>query len=1262
MAANNADFKICTFNCNGLNDSQKRKDVFDFLRNLNCSIYFLQETHLKTQSENFIRSCWGYNIWLSGSDTNKNGVAILFNNNFEYKVHKVIRDPEGAYIVLDIELLKKRLTLVNVYGPSSGDNPNFIERLKDYIAEIGNDYTICAGDWNCVLDMKIDTRNYQSTINRPRTRYKIKEFMSNYNLVDAWREFYPNSRAYTWRKFNSVKQSRLDYFILSEELVPEISKIKIEPGYRSDHSFVILSLKKEQIKRDRPFWKFNNSLLKDKDYVDQIKELILELKEEYAVKVYALDNIKNIPNEDIQFQISDQLFFEMLLTKIRGKTISYASYKKKSEKMKEENLMNEIGKLETNVEENTMIQLEELKTQLQEIRDKRIEGMLVRSRVRWMQDGEKGSKYFCNLEKRNFVDKSLGFIEKENGEVISDQKDILNEVKQFYANLYSFKDVNEIDLKTTLPNAPTLSDENSKLIEGQITFAEAALALKNMKNNKSPGPDGFTVEFYKFFFTDIGIFLVRSINNGFQEEQLSVTQRQGMITCIPKEDKPKQYLNNWRPISLLNTAYKIASACIANRLKTVLPDIIHECQTGFLKGRYIGENIRLLYDTLMYTETEQIPGLLLQIDFSKAFDSVSWKFIQSSLEFFNFGPDIKRWVRTFYNKANSCISVNGQYSTWFNIERGVRQGDPCSPYLYLICAEILSLMIRTNDKIKGIKLKEKEFLLSQFADDTTLGLDGSKRSFTEAIHTFDLFSSISGLHINNDKTIAVWIGSRKNCGVRFCRDRNFCWDPGIFKILGVKFSTDTNVISDLNYEGKILKIRRILNIWKKRQLTPLGKITVIKTLVIPTVAYLFINVPDPSDIFLRELEGELFGFLWDNKPSKIKKAVVFRTYEDGGLKMCNIYSFLAAMKLGWLKRLEGGGRLKDFTHDIYPILDKVISFGGEYANLVMQRTQNAFWKDVMKHYKKIYVKTTVTSIDEFMSECIHYNINITRDKKVIYVKEWCDEGVIKIGQLVNADGNFMTFDEFRLEYPNVERTNFLIFEGIIKGIKQYLRKCDLQLSPAFKIGDPKLWTCLRRGNKFIQQMWIRCDIAPVAVDKWNKQFINLNWKLIFTRCFQISVDTRLKWFQARILHRLIPTEKFLHACKIADSPLCVFCKGEIETIVHLFWHCDLIKTFWKDLLTLLKSKCLGCEALVFTEQLVLFGVSENIVTDKVLDLIVLHAKFYIFKCKLQKALPVLQVYLKILGKVYTDEKFLATISGKYYDFCIQWMPYMSILN
>lgn len=123
---------------------------------------------------------------------------------------------------------------------------------------------------------------------------------------------------------------------------------------------------------------------------------------------------------------------------------------------------------------------------------------------------------------------------------------------------------------------------------------------------------------------------------------MSITQRQGIITCIPKGDKPRQYLKNWRPITLLNVTYKLASACIANRLKQVLDTIISKTQTGFIKGRYIGENTRLIYDLMNFTEINNIPGLLIFIDFEKAFDSVSWNFPEKVMDFFNFGDSFKK--------------------------------------------------------------------------------------------------------------------------------------------------------------------------------------------------------------------------------------------------------------------------------------------------------------------------------------------------------------------------------------------------------------------------------------------------------------------------------------------------------------------------------------------------------------------------------------------------------------------------------------------
>ena len=155
----------------------------------------------------------------------------------------------------------------------------------------------------------------------------------------------------------------------------------------------------------------------------------------------------------------------------------------------------------------------------------------------------------------------------------------------------------------------------------------------------------------------------------------------------------------------------------------MLPELTNEDQAGFMSGRYIGDNLRLIYDVIAYSKRKNLPGLLLNVDFEKAFDSVDWKFMFKVLKAFSFKKDICRWIETFYTNINSTVTVNGQPSKWFPICRGCRHGDPVSPYLVIL--EILGIMIRENKHIKGIFVNNVEHKLSQYADDTEFLLTGN---------------------------------------------------------------------------------------------------------------------------------------------------------------------------------------------------------------------------------------------------------------------------------------------------------------------------------------------------------------------------------------------------------------------------------------------------------------------------------------------------------------------------------------------------------
>ena len=705
-----AELKILSYNAQGIGGISKRTDIFDFLRNTNCDIYCLQETHFTDTEERSILDLWNGECLFNNYKSNARGVAILFGKNLEYKIHKQIKDNEGNFLVIDLTAQQQRFTLINIYGPNS-DSPSFFKKIIQHLEEIGNsDYIIC-GDFNLVLDPYIDCSNYKN-INNPKSRELLLDYMETNDIIDPFRESNPQLKRYTWRRRNPLKQARLDFFLTSESMSQYIKVSKIGASYRSDHSLVTLELNFTNISHGKSYWKHNNSLLTELEYLKTINKKILDVKKQYALPVYNIDEIDNIPNTEIQFNINDQLFLDVLLMELRGQSISYSSFKIKQRNNLEKDLINKITYLENNLNETNFGELDILKTELQDIRQEKLKGNLIRSRAEYIDKGERPTKYFCGLEKHNYISKTMQSLQKDDGTVLIEQDAILKETEQFYKNLYSSRDseLEDINLNEYVGQTmKTITDDQANRLEGLLTLEEISCTLKNMKNGKSPGLSGFSAEFFKVFWKQLGVFVLRSLNHGYTIGELSITQKQGIITCIPKDNKPKIFLKNWRPLTLLDTVYKLASGTIANRIKTVLDDIINKDQTGFIKGRSIVENIRLIYDMMKFTDEKNIPGLLLLIDFEKAFDSLSWNFLHKALEHLNFGDYIRKWVKVCYKNISSAVSVSGHLSAFFNIERGCRQGDPLSPYLFVICAEFLATKIRKNKTIKGISINNIEF-------------------------------------------------------------------------------------------------------------------------------------------------------------------------------------------------------------------------------------------------------------------------------------------------------------------------------------------------------------------------------------------------------------------------------------------------------------------------------------------------------------------------------------------------------------------------
>ena len=187
----------------------------------------------------------------------------------------------------------------------------------------------------------------------------------------------------------------------------------------------------------------------------------------------------------------------------------------------------------------------------------------------------------------------------------------------------------------------------------------------------------------------------------------------------------------------------------------------------------MGENIRLISEVLDYVDEANIPSLMFFSDFEKAFDSIDHDFMYKVLSHFNFGQDLIKWTRLFYTDSKSCIFNNGHMTDFFKIQRGVRQGCPLSPYLFIICIELLSYSISANNNIKGIYFKGNKIKSSLFADDATLILDGLKESFEALMYTMDNYSNVSGLKLNSSKCNVLRSGPLKNANISYLKDRKF---------------------------------------------------------------------------------------------------------------------------------------------------------------------------------------------------------------------------------------------------------------------------------------------------------------------------------------------------------------------------------------------------------------------------------------------------------------------------------------------------------
>jgi hypothetical protein len=405
--------------------------------------------------------------------------------------------------------------------------------------------------------------------------------------------------------------------------------------------------------------------------------------------------------------------------------------------------------------------------------------------------------------------------------------------------------------------------------------------------------------------------MLNMAKESFANGILTSTLRTGMLKLIPK-GKNNTRVEDWRPISLLPTSYKIISGVVASRLEKTLPQIIGRSQKGFLKYKNMGTVLHNVLDGIneSWVEGEQM-GVLL-VDFVKAFDSVEHEYIRKCLMHFNLGPNLVGMVMTLLNDRKASINMGNMYSKTFDIKRGTPQGDRSSPYIFIICLEILLIKIemggggtivgRDSINIDGEPVNSVN---EAFADDLTAVFRMNGDAVRVLLGILTSFGKLSGLNINMDKTHIMITGRE--------------WE-GPDNIEGIKIQKECRLLGVLiDYKGKNLqcnwekcktKIQGLINFWNQYNLTLIGRVLVAKTFLLSQVSFLMGIIPidvNTAKIIEEMIEKYTIGKL------QIARDRIYNKTEQGGTGLLKLLELDTAMKSAWVNRWKREGNNVDIT-------------------------------------------------------------------------------------------------------------------------------------------------------------------------------------------------------------------------------------------------------------------------------------------------------------------------------------------------------------
>eukprot|EP00253_Pinus_taeda_P019711 PITA_19711 len=396
--------------------------------------------------------------------------------------------------------------------------------------------------------------------------------------------------------------------------------------------------------------------------------------------------------------------------------------------------------------------LVELEFQKQKILKEREETIRLRSRATWLKAGDENTGFFHNYAKGRKVKNTIWSLPTPDGDVADTFPKLSQMGSSHFRNLYKQPQAASIaEIINIAGHFPKfVNEDEADHLFYPVSPEELESTIKWFQKDRSPGPDGWTIEFYIAFYELISNDLLRVIEECREMGTLYNAINSTFIALIPKLDPPSSF-DDYRPISLCNVLYKIISKIIANRIHPILSRHIAPHQFAFLEHRQIHEAVGAAQEGLHSIWTKHLKAIILKIDLAKSFDRLSWLYLKMILIHLGFPQDFISWIMACITTPTFSVLINGSASQFFHSERGLRQGCPLSPLLFLIVMDALSRLIdstKRNGDYNGLRITDECSLTHLlFVDDVMIFLDGSIRDSRTFSNIINLFSSATRLNI-----------------------------------------------------------------------------------------------------------------------------------------------------------------------------------------------------------------------------------------------------------------------------------------------------------------------------------------------------------------------------------------------------------------------------------------------------------------------------------------------------------------------------------